>query len=99
MKDQNSTADDQSLVARNVKWWRDHFRLTTKEASDRLGVWHSTWSQWESGKRMPSLLNLFLLCRMFNLPLCAILTAEPSRCLACPSAAHLEREIPRRHHL
>jgi len=99
MKDRNSTADDQALVARNVKWWRNHYELTTKEASDRLGVWHSTWSQWESGKRMPSLLNIFLLCRVFNLPLCAIFSAEPSRCLACPEAAHLEGEPPCGHRL
>ena len=40
-----------AIFADNVRFWRRNRHLSIKEAADRLGVAHSTWSQWERGKR------------------------------------------------
>jgi transcriptional regulator with XRE-family HTH domain len=38
-----------------LRQWRDGQKLTLKAAGKLVGVEHSTWSEWESGSRKPSL--------------------------------------------
>jgi len=83
---------------RNLKWWRGRSALSIQKASDRLGVWHSTWSQWESGERMPSFINVLLLSKVFGVPLCFFLSQAPEECLRCPRFFQREQEMPKAVH-
>jgi DNA-binding XRE family transcriptional regulator len=67
----------------NLAFWRKRRNLSQKQAAHRLGVAKSTWSQWESGKRTPSIIYLPLLGRVFDLPWCAILSPDPGHCRRC----------------
>jgi transcriptional regulator with XRE-family HTH domain len=71
------------LFARNLRYWRIARKLTTKEASHRFGVSASTWSQWESGKRSPSVAFLPLLASLLAIPECSLLSSELPVCGQC----------------
>ena len=60
--------------------WRLKRHLSQKQAADKLGVAKSTWSQWESGKRTPSIFYLPLLGQVLKVPWCALLSPNPANC-------------------
>lgn len=65
----------------NLAYWRLQQHLSQKQAADKLGVAKSTWSQWESGKRTPSIFYLPLLGAVLKVPWCALLSPEPTDCV------------------
>ena len=69
--------------AENLAWWRTWRNLTAKEAVQRLGVAASTWSQWESGKRVPSVAYLALIATVLEVPACMLLSENLPACSAC----------------
>jgi DNA-binding XRE family transcriptional regulator len=70
--------------ATNLRFWRETAGLARKQAADQLGMAHSTWCQWERGKREPSLANIYLLCQILHISTCSLLAANPKICLICP---------------
>jgi len=81
-----SAREDQSGLgpfARNLRYWRTARNLSTKVASHRFGVSASTWSQWESGKRSPSIAFLPLLATLLAIPQCSLLSPDPPACHGC----------------
>ena len=75
----------EGTFARNLAWWRTQKNLTTKEASQKLGVAASTWSQWESGLRIPSVSYLGLLATVLGVPACSFLSEDLTECSKCLS--------------
>jgi transcriptional regulator with XRE-family HTH domain len=69
--------------ADNLVYWRLKRNFSQKQAADKLGVAKSTWSQWESGKRTPSVFYLPLLGKVLEVPWCALLAPDPTDCLEC----------------
>jgi DNA-binding XRE family transcriptional regulator len=67
----------------NLRFWRRRRRLNIKEAAGKLGVAKSAWSQWESGKRSPSVASVNLIARTLGLPSCCFHSNDPARCLRC----------------
>ena len=88
------TSDDKrgGCFAHNLGWWRARRNLTAKEAAQRLGVAASTWSQWESGKRVPSVAYLVLLATVLEVPACMLLSEDLPTCCAC--LEHAVRKPP-----
>ena len=72
---------------RNLAFWRKERHLSEKVAAKRLGVAESTWPQWESGRRAPSVGFMPLLGLVLGLPPCALVTCKPAKCLACVEVA------------
>jgi transcriptional regulator with XRE-family HTH domain len=64
----------------NLAYWRLKRQLSQKQAADKLGVAKSTWSQWESGKRTPSIFYLPLLGQVLQVPWCALLSPNREIC-------------------
>ena len=73
----------ETLLAGNLRFWRNRRGLSTVQAAQELGICHSTWSQWEREHRLPSLRNIILLCQVLDVPLCAFLTLDLRRCVSC----------------
>lgn len=48
-------SDSKSEGAEALRAWREKHGLTQGAAGKRLGVGQATWSDWETGKKMPSL--------------------------------------------
>lgn len=46
--------------------WRLQLGLTQSQASARLGKYHSAWSQWESGKKLPTITTLRKICTLIG---------------------------------
>src|ERR1035438_98397 len=83
--------------AQNLAWWRTARNLTMKEAPQKLGVVPSTWSQWESGLRVPSVAYLGSLGTVLRLPQCCLLSANPAECMHCARVSELSSgpgEVP-----
>jgi DNA-binding XRE family transcriptional regulator len=83
-----ATSKTQAPVGRcrfadNLAYWRRHLNLSQKQAAGKLGIAKSTWSQWESGKRVPSVAYVALLAEALDLPHCSIFAVCPARCLQC----------------
>ena len=60
-----TNASQTARFAGNLLHWRLKRELSQTQAADKLGVAKSTWSQWEAGKRTPSILYLPLLGQGF----------------------------------
>ena len=73
--------------ARNLAFWRAKRKLSLKEAAQKLGVASSTWSQWESSKRNPSIAFLPLLAIVLSIPHCSLVSPSLANCLQCQEKA------------
>ncbi len=69
--------------AENLAWWRARKKLSNKEVSQKLGVASSTWSQWETGKRRPSVSYVSLLAKVLDVPACALFSENLIACSEC----------------
>jgi transcriptional regulator with XRE-family HTH domain len=78
-----TNAAQAARFADNLAYWRKNRNLSQKQAADKLGVAKSTWSQWESSKRTPSIVYLPLLGKVLEVPWCALLSPDPTDCLQC----------------
>ena len=84
--------------AANLARWRGRRKLSLKEAAQKLGVAKSTWSQWESSKRQPSISWLPLLARVLQIRECSLLTANVDDCEKCArrlGAVPTPKQVPR----
>ena len=70
--------------AANLRFWRETSGLLINQAADQLGVGKSTWCQWESGKRVPTVSYVPLLCHIIHISACSLFAASPEECLGCP---------------
>jgi transcriptional regulator with XRE-family HTH domain len=75
-----TNAAQAARFAVNLLYWRLKLNLSQRQAADKLGVAKSTWSQWESGKRTPSILYLPRLGKVLKVPYCALLSPDPDEC-------------------
>ncbi|MCX6928277.1 MAG: helix-turn-helix transcriptional regulator, partial [Verrucomicrobia bacterium] len=69
--------------AANLRFWRLKRKISGKVAAHKLGVAASTWCQWESGKRSPSVAWLPLVARLLDLPVCCFVAPDPCECIPC----------------
>ena len=54
---------------KKIKLLREAQGLTQKDVADRLGVYPSAVTRWESGEKRPDLVNLVKLADMFDVSL------------------------------
>lgn len=54
---------------KKIKQLREAQGLTQKDVADRLGVYPSAVTRWESGEKRPDLVNLVKLADMFDVSL------------------------------
>jgi DNA-binding XRE family transcriptional regulator len=80
------TVDPAKPFAASLRFWRETSGFSIKEAAEQLGVAHSTWSQWERGKRSPSVAYVSLLCQVLHISTCSLFARMPQRCRDCPLA-------------
>jgi DNA-binding XRE family transcriptional regulator len=76
--------DDPLCVAfaRNLRQTRKRANMKGYVAADLLGVSKSAWSQWESGKRLPSLTMLEAIASCLNVQPCSLLKRKGPVCFA-----------------
>lgn len=63
-----------------LRLWRQRRGLTQENAASMLGVASTTWSHWETGRRMPGPNLLFLLRDLTGIPLGAMLCENAKNC-------------------
>lgn len=56
------------FVSLNIKVYRMKKGLTQEELAELIGVSRNTIQFWESGKRLPSILNYFWICFYLDIP-------------------------------
>lgn len=67
----------------NLRFWREHRGLTREGAAGLVGVAKSTWSQWETGARSPSVEFVGMIAQALELPPCCFLAKDVTQCLGC----------------
>ena len=67
-------------LASALRRWRQHTLLTQETAASRLGVAATTWSHWETGRRLPTPRLLCLLRDLTGLSLGQMLCGNADRC-------------------
>lgn len=68
---------------KNLRFWREHRRLTREGAAGLVGVAKSTWSQWETGARSPSAEYVGMIAQALKLPPCCLFAEDVTQCLLC----------------
>lgn len=53
-------------LGRRLREVREARGLSMREAAERIGVQHTTWSRWEGGQTMPTRDSLRLIAERFN---------------------------------
>ena len=56
------------FVSLNIKFHRMKKGYTQEELAEMIGVSRNTIQFWESGKRLPSILNYFWICFYLDIP-------------------------------
>ena len=69
-----------AAFARNLVQARIRAGMKSYAAADMLGVSKSTWSQWESGERLPRLAMLAAIAECLNIRPCELLRSETKTC-------------------
>lgn len=67
-------------LGKRLRDWRKKEGHTQESAARRLGVASTTWSHWETGRRLPTPRLLFLIKDMTGLPLGTLLCENSHRC-------------------
>ena len=54
------------IFSENLKLYRKELELTQADLAKAIGVSRAVISYWENGKKEPSITNLALICKYFN---------------------------------
>jgi len=66
-----------SIFLRN---WRCAKKLKLETAAGLLGVSISAWNHWETGRRLPSMTNLFAIADLLKIPAQCLICAKNEVC-------------------
>ena len=58
--------DIKVIIAKNIRTFRESRNILQKELADKLGVVPSTISNWENGINSPDIVDLFMMCVIFE---------------------------------
>lgn len=75
-----------SVVATNIRWWREERRWTTQQLADRVGLSRSSISQMESGYQAVTDENLQAIAAALRVPIARFFAPPPAK-----HAGELER--------
>ncbi|WP_412969844.1 helix-turn-helix transcriptional regulator [Fredinandcohnia sp. 179-A 10B2 NHS] len=78
-------------MANNIKFYRNQYKWSQVEVSNRLNVSRSNVSKWESGDMTPSLVDLLHLCQLFHINLDQLVGVKYS------STEHLDYSLEDQH--
>jgi len=73
-------------LSKLLRTWRHDQHLKLDAAAKALGVSVSAWNHWETGRRLPSLTNLFALADFLKIPAPCLICARNQSCLVPPAA-------------
>ncbi len=54
------------LISERLKFELEHCNVSPKEIADKLGVYQSLISEYKTGKKIPSVVSLSLLCEVID---------------------------------
>ena len=58
--------EELNKLSKNLKALRTENKLSQKQIADKLGVPVSTYANWEQGRRMPSINEIYKLIKVFE---------------------------------
>lgn len=73
-------AHDHVQLGHCLRLWRQQRQLSQENAADILGVAATTWSHWETGRRLPTPHLLFLLRDMTEIPVGVMMCENAESC-------------------